>query len=180
MKIMAGHILKLLLMYFGHSGQLIRPVVCHRREKQAQDIPFRITEMWATRHKTLPPCLTHCKSTFHSVLRSWNSHAVLISYTSSHETLSPKWNFTKTFNLVPFPWRAASTELFFNNMSCNMMAPKKLISLPTLYTFFEFLKIGSLVIRKKIFKNLKMYKLATQHTPRTETLASESWALREC
>lgn len=57
-------------------------------------------EMRATCHKMLPPCLTHCKSTFHSMLLSWNSHAVLISYTSCHDTLPPQWNLTKPFSLL--------------------------------------------------------------------------------
>lgn len=140
-------------------------VVCHR-QGAGTGHNFPITDIRATCHKMLPPCLTHCKSTFHSVLPSWNSHAVLISYTSSHKTLPPQRKSYKTiFNFVPFSWLVAFMELFFNNMLCSMISPTNLISLPTLDKFFEFPKEWVFGDKKK------MYKLAIQYVPYTATLA---------
>ena len=100
--VVAGHTLKLLLMGCGCGCQLVLPVVCRRLEA-GMGHTFPITEMPATRHRMLPPCLTRCKSSFRSALLSWNSHAVLIPYTSSHKTLPPRIKFYKIiFNFFHF------------------------------------------------------------------------------
>lgn len=108
-------------------------------------------EMRATRHKTLPPCLTRCKSTFRSVLLSWNSHAVLISHTSRHEAMPPRLQFNKTFfNSVYFLGEVPLWNCSL--VACSMMAPENFISHPTLYKFFCFLK-GVFGDKKKIQKS---------------------------
>lgn len=96
---------------FGCDCQLILPVVCHRQEA-GRGHTFPIIEMWTTCFKMLPSCLTHCKSSFHSLLLSWNSHAVLISYTSCHKTLPVWMKFYKIVFSVAFPWTITSKNYF--------------------------------------------------------------------